>query len=200
MFKRVHGLSILLAMGLLHVSVYAQSDSGTLVLDLKPFVSKVKLKKKVQQQLEAGGIEWGVDREQLVISFVSKKFVDFELPTFTRYGTQISLDLEPGSYRVTCIGFVPEGGLSAEKLLRKGAYFNLDILSFEIRSDEVTTLEILPIIDKQHTFFVNWFLPALVTKLVENGQVTAEIVINERTETSIPWGDYSGPLKFASAP
>jgi len=166
------------------------------VVDVKQFTSEVKLKEKIENQLKTGGIEWGVAEGQLVVSLVNKRFIRFELPNLTRYGTSKNLDLEPGTYRLTCVGFIPEGGLSVEKALKKGAYFNLDIQTFDVVAGKTTTIEVHPTIQKKSTFFVKFFTPELLVRVIEEGAVKTERVINERTDASIAWEDYNGTLKF----
>jgi hypothetical protein len=167
---------------------------GTLVVDVKPFQSEVELKPKVEQQLKSGGFEWGVASGRMVVTLLNKRFVKAEVPNFTRYGESKTLDLDPGTYNVTCIGFLPEGGFSMEKALSKGAYFNVDVLTFEIRAGETTTLEVLPAITKESTFFIKFFLPQLLVRVA--GSQDPGIVINARTDKSVAWDDYQGDLKF----
>jgi hypothetical protein len=168
--------------------------SGTLVVDVKPFQSEVELKPKVEAQLKSGGLEWGVADGRMVVTLLNKRFVKVDVPNFTRYGESRTLELEPGTYRLDCIGFLPEGGFSMEKALSKGAYFNLDTLAFEIRAGETTTVEILPSITKESTFFIKFFLPQLQVKVA--GSPDPAVVINARTDQSIAWDDYHGDLKF----
>jgi hypothetical protein len=167
---------------------------GTLVFDVKPFQSEVELKPKVEQQLKSGGFDWGVANGRMVISLLNKRFVKFELPNFTRYGESKTLDLDAGTYSVTCIGFLPEGGFSMEKALSKGAFFNVDVLKFEIKAGETTTLEVLPAITKESSFFVKFFLPRLLVRVA--GSPDPGVVINTRTDQSVAWDDYQGDLKF----
>jgi len=190
------GVSALMITGLWSLSAWAQDARGSLVFEVKPFTSEIKLKEKVEKQLKTSGVEWGVAEGQMVVSLLAKKFIKFDLPNLTRYGESKSLELEPGAYRITCIGFVPEGGMSVEGMLKKGAYFNNDILTFEVVAGKQTTIEVSPTIQKKSTFFIKFFTPELVVKVIEDGVVKREGVINERTDASIAWDDYQGPLKF----
>ena len=187
---------VALLTGLWSASLRAQESRGTLVMDVKPFTSEIELKEKVEKQLKSGGLEWGVAEGQLVVSMVSKRYIKFELPYLTRYGESKSVDLEPGTYKITCAGFLPEGGMSVEKALKKGAYFNLDVLTFDVVAGKTTTLEVHPKIQKKSTFFVKFFVPELSVKVIEDGAAKGESVINERTDKSIAWDDYNGPIKF----
>jgi hypothetical protein len=196
MSNRLGACIVALTIGLGGRVLLAQDGPGTLVVDVKPFTSEVELKEKVETQLKAGGLEWGAAEGQVVIPLVPKKFINFDLPYLTRYGQKRSVELQPGTYRLTCVGFVPEGGLSVEKVLKKGAYFNLDLLTFEVEAGKTTVIEVQPTIHKKSTFFVKFFIPELLVRLIQDGVVKAERVINERTEQSIPWEQYKGPLKF----
>jgi hypothetical protein len=174
----------------------AQAATGTLVFDVKPFTSAVKLKEKIENRLKTGGIEWGAADGQLVITTVNKRFIRFDLPHMTRYGESKTLELAPGTYTLHAPSFIPEGGLSVEKALAKGAFFNMDLLTFEIAEGKSTTLEVHPTIQSESTFLLKFYMPQLLVKLVEDGVVRQELVINERTDKSIAWNDYHGPLKF----
>ncbi len=83
-----------------------------------------------------------------------------------------------------------------KKALKKGAYFNLDIQTFDVVAGKTTTIEVHPTIQKKSTFFVKFFTPGLLVRVIEEGAVKTERVINERTDASIAWEDYNGPLKF----
>ena len=196
MSKGLRACVVALMTGLWSLSLWAQETRGVVIFDVKAFTSEVKLKEKIENQLKTGGIEWGVAEGQLVVSLVNKRFIRFELPNLTRYGESKNLELEPGTYRLTCVGFVPEGGLSVEKALKKGAYFNLDVQTFEVVAGKTTTIEVHPTIQKKSTFFVKFFTPELLVRVSEEGAAKKEGVINERTDASIAWDDYKGPLKF----
>lgn len=196
MRKGLRILAFALLTGWWSLSLVAQEARGTLVFDVKPFTSEIELKEKIESQLKSGGLEWGVADGQLVVSMVNKRFVRFDLSNFTRYGESKTLELAPGTYRLTCIGFVPEGGMSAEKALRKGAYFNLDIRTFDVVAGKTTTIEVHPKIQKNSVFLTKFYVPELLVKVIEDGETRAEGVISARTEASVPWEDYNGPLKF----
>lgn len=196
LMTKLRGVFVFALAGLLSISSGAQEARGTLIFDLKPFTSEVELKEKVEKQLKSGGLEWGTAAGQMVVSMVSKQYIRFDLSNFTRYGEKKTLEVGAGEYRITCAGFVPEGGLSIEKVLKKGAYFNVDILTFTVKPGGTTTIEVHPTIRKERTFFLKFFLPELLVKVDEDGTITGQKVINERTDASIAWDDYKGPLKF----
>ena len=180
----------------LNLGVNCQDSQGTLSLKIKPFVSDIKLSKKTLNQLESGALEWGVSGNQFVTTLANKRFLDFDFPYMNRYGTSKEIKLKPGRYEITCVGFIYNGGLSIDKVLKKGAFFNLDILSFEIFEDKTTVLEISPNIEKSRSLFLKVYSPDLLLKIIENDQVKIEKSISQKYETSINWNDYDGPLKF----
>lgn len=177
-------------------SLYSQDSEGTLILKINPFVSDIKLRKKILKQLEIGALEWGISGNQFVTTLANKGFLNFDFPYMNRYGTSKKIKLKSGRYDITCVGFIYNGGSSTEKVLKKGAFFNLDILSFEIFEDKTTVLEITPNIEKSKTLFLKVYLPDLLLKIVENNQFKIEKSISQKYETSINWNDYDGPLKF----
>jgi len=174
----------------------AQQAMGTLVFDVKSFTSEVPLKPKVQRQLETGGIDWGVKDGQVVVTLVNKRFIDFDISHMTRYGKSESLQLPAGEYRLTGIGIEMHTSFSVDKVLAKGAYFNQDVVTFRIEEGKTTTLTIRPIIQKDMTFLIKWYLPALMTSVTTESGSTEEKAINLRGPTSIAWPAYNGPLKF----
>jgi hypothetical protein len=177
-------------------SALAQGVTGKLVFDVKAFTSEIDLRPKIEQQLKSGGLEWGVVSNQLVVTLVNKRFIGADIPNLTRYGDRKELDLPPGEYTLTCVGLIPEGGLSVEKVLDKGAYFNLDVLRFTIAAGKTTVLEVYPVIRKHNTFFLKFFIPEIEVKVIADGTPAGDGVINTRGDSSVPWTEYNGPLKF----
>jgi len=171
---------------------------GKLVFELKPFTSEVPLKPKIEAQLKSGGIEWGVKDGQLVVAVLNKRFLDFDISHMTRYGQSETLDLPAGEYRVTCVGLEMHTAFSVEKVLAKGGFFNENVVTFKIEPGKTTTLSINPIIRKDMTFLIEWYMPALMTSVVTEAGNTEEKAINVRGPNSIAWPAYSGPLKFVA--
>ena len=174
----------------------AETPTGTLMVDIAPFTSEITLKKKVQAQLESGSIEWGQANNRVVFTMVNKRFVNFDLPEFTRYGSQKSLELPAGDYTITCIGLVFHTAFSPEKVLGKGGYFNENVMTVHVDAGKTTTLKIEPIIRKQATFFLSFFVPELLASTIVEGTESPQISLNAQTDHSIKWDDYSGDLKF----
>lgn len=193
-------LASLLALALA-LPAAAQEATGSLLVQIKPFTSEVKLKKKVLAQLESGAIEWGIEDDLLVFTMVNKRFIDFNVNHMTRYGQDETIELAPGDYRITGIGLEMVTAFSPEKVLEKGAFLNEDVLSFRIEAGKTTTISINPIIRGDMTFLVKWYMPALMTRITHEGEAEGpEVAVNLRTGASLAWKDYSGPLKFSAKP
>jgi hypothetical protein len=196
MTKRAIPLLSVLAAGLATALAQGDEPRGSVAFDVKPFTSQVELEEKVRNELASGGIKWGAQDGQLVVSMVNPRFIHFDLPYVTGYGNRREIELPPGVYRLSCVGYIAEGGFSIEKALRKGAYFNLDVLSFRVAAGKTTVLEVEPRVRAHSEAFVKYVLPELLVKVTEDGVAGAEAVINERTGTSVPWDNYEGALKL----
>lgn len=176
----------------------AQQETGKLVVDVGPFTSEKELPRKVDKQLRNGGLEWGVKDGLVVFTMVAKQFIDYPINHMTRYGQSETLDLPAGDYRITGIGLEMTTAFSVQKILDKGAFVNEDVMSFRIEPGQTTTLHIKPVIYKDATFAVNFWMPTLVASVETAGDVAAETALNKRTDKSIPWPAYHGPLKFVA--
>ena len=172
--------------------------TGTLTLEVKPFNSEKPLPKKVDKQLRNGGLEWGVKDGQVVFTLVGKQFLDFPINHMTRYGQSESLALPAGDYRVTGVGLEMTTSFSAQKALEKGAFFNENVASFRIEPGKTTTLSINPVIYKDATFAVNFWMPTLMASVRSDAGNSEETALNKRSPTSIAWPNYHGPLKFVA--
>jgi hypothetical protein len=176
----------------------APAATGTLVVDIQPFTSETELPKKVSKQLANGGLEWGIKDNLVVFTMVGKQFVDFPINHMTRYGQNESLQLPAGEYRITGIGLEMSTGFSVQKILDKGAYVNENVMSFTIEAGKTTTLSIKPVIYKDKTFAVNFWMPTLVASTRTEAGTSTETQINTRGAASIAWPAYTGPLKFVA--
>lgn len=203
MKTRLLGLSwTLLAFALFGAPLCAQDPQpGTLAFDLKSYSSAVKLDENIKKQLQHAGPDWGMVDDALVVSLVNKKYVKAELPYLTRYGEQKVLQVRPGEYKITCIGYIFRStSRDVDKELAASAFFNIAVLKFNVLPGKTTILEILPTMQKQSksSFLVSlkMFMPDLKLKVIEDGVVKAEGVISQKTSSSVAWNDYTGPLKF----
>ena len=169
---------------------------GTLAINVAPFTSEVKLKDKIRKQLEGGGMEWGYANNRLVVTSVNKQFVGPVIDHLTRFGTNASLNLPAGDYQISCVGMLYDGGLSVEKVLSKGAFFNENVLAFHIADGKTTTLDIKPTIRASSGFFLKLFMPEYLATATLDGAASPEVSLNSRNEKSVAWDDYHGDLKF----
>lgn len=176
----------------------AQQDGGTLVVDVAQFSSEKELPKKIDTQLRSGGVEWGVKDGLLVFSMVAKQFIDFPINHMTRYGQSETLALPAGEYRITSIGLEMNTAFSVQKVLDKGAFVNENVMTFRVEPGQTTTLHIKPVIHKDATFAVNFWMPTLMASTDTPTGAGAATALNERGETSITWPMYKGPLKFVA--
>jgi hypothetical protein len=157
-----------------------------------------ELKERIEKQLKSGGLEWGVVGNELVVTLVNKRFINAEIPNLTRYGEREEIQLPAGQYTLTCVGLIPEGGLSVDKVLSKGAYFNEDVLSFTIEPGETTVLQVSSVIRKENTFLLKFFVPEVSVNVIANDVEFGAMPMNLRGDASSAWDDYFGPLKFVA--
>ncbi|MBP3984548.1 hypothetical protein J5837_08910 [Pseudoxanthomonas helianthi] len=199
MRNMLQGAIAVVALAFCHAAI-AQEAPGTLVVDVQAFTSEKELPKKVDKQLRNGGLEWGVKDGQVVFTMVAKQFIDFPVNHLTRYGQSESLALPAGEYRVTGIGLEMTTAFSVQKILDRGAFVNEDAMSFTIEAGKTTTLSIKPVIYKDATFAVNFWMPTLMASAKTEGatEATPETALNRRGTSSIAWPQYNGPLKFVA--
>lgn len=178
----------------------AQDGMGTLVVDVQAFTSEKELPKKVDKQLRNGGLEWGVKDGRVVFTMVAKQFIDFPINHMTRYGQSESLALPAGEYRITGIGLEMTTAFSVQKILDRGAFVNEDVLGFTIEPGKTTTLSIKPVIYRDATFALNFWMPTLQASVKPESvaEATPEKALNRREATSIAWPQYQGSLKFVA--
>ena len=199
MRNMLQGAIAMVALAFCHTAI-AQEAQGTLVVDVQAFTSEKELPKKVDKQLRNGGLEWGVKDGQVVFTMVAKQFIDFPINHLTRYGQSESLALPAGEYRVTGIGLEMTTAFSVQKILDRGAFVNEDAMSFTIEAGKTTTLSIKPVIYKDATFAVNFWMPTLMASAKTEGatEATPETALNRRGTSSIARPQYNGPLKFVA--
>ena len=186
----------LLVLGMGMVARAEAPKTGTLEVVVQEFTSEITLKKKVEKTLKSGGIEWGAKDGHIVFTMVNKRFVNFDIPHFTRYGSTQTIELPEGEYSLTGIGIKPVTAFSPEKFLEKGAYFNEGIMRVRVVGGEKTTLTVRPVIRKNSTLLLKFFIPELLTTSTIGGETSEEISIVARHESSVDWPDYQGSLKF----
>lgn len=191
------GAMLVLALAFSHAAT-AQENTGTLVVNIQQFTSEKPLPKKVDKQLKNGGLEWGVKDDLVVFTMVNKQFIDYPINHMTRYGQSETLTLPAGEYRVTGIGLELSAGFNVQKILDRGAFVNENVMAFRIEPGKTTTININPVIYKDAAFVVNFWVPTLMASVQSEGGATDATALNTRTEASIGWPQYTGPLKFVA--
>jgi hypothetical protein len=148
--------------------------------------------------LQSGMLEWGIRDRQLVFTMVNKRFLDFPVDHSTRFGQSEQLTLPAGEYRITGVGLEMSTSFSVEKVLERGAFFNEDVVTFSVEPGKTTTLTIRPVIKIDRTFAVNFWMPSMMTSIDDGSGPTSEVALNDRNDKSVPWPQYTGPLKFVA--
>ncbi|MGA2898418.1 MAG: hypothetical protein ABSE27_12605 [Acidobacteriaceae bacterium] len=181
-------------------------QTGTLVFDMKNFTfgEKVsaKAQKQIQKELKHGGTHWGMVDRTLLIPMVNDSLVKVDGLSLTRFGDLKKLELAPGDYTITCIGYEFAGNSTdMDKVLSKNAFFNLDVLKFTIEPGKTTTIEVSLNYEPQSAWFrlarETMYVPDVAVRVLQDGtQVGEAMVVSRRTEKSVAWDDYHGPLKF----
>jgi hypothetical protein len=69
------------------------------------------------------------------------------------------------------------------------------VLHFAIKEGETTVLEAQTTIRKRRAALMPIYFRDILVTVLERGAPVAEAVINTRTDSSIAWRDYRGPLK-----
>ncbi len=98
-------LRTLLAAALLSGSFacLAQTATGTLVMEVDKLQSEVPLSKELQELIRTGGVDWGIKGNELVLTVVDTRYLDFDYGFTTRYGYRHALQLPVGTYRITAV-------------------------------------------------------------------------------------------------
>lgn len=141
-------------------------------------------------------LEWGIRDRMLVFTLVNRRFLDFPIDHSTRYGSSEQLSLAAGEYSITGVGLEMSTGFNPEKILERGAFFNENIVTFRIEPGKTTTLSINPIIRIDRTFAINFWMPSMMAAVNSGEGTTTPIALNDRSDASVPWPQYNGPLKF----
>jgi hypothetical protein len=197
MKNRFIGLLVVLFVAFNSTSAIAQQVNGKLTVDIQLFTSEVKLKPKIETILKAGGLEWGAKDGNVVFTMVNKRFVNFDIQNYTAYGKQTTIDLPAGDYAISGVGLIPSTAFSPDKILAKGGYFNEKIMTIRIEADKTSVIKIRPVIQKNDTLFMKFFMPDLfATTITPEGVASPEVSIVAKNEKSLPWASYTGFLKL----
>jgi len=175
--------------------VAAPARTGTLIVDVEPYTSAKRLSRKVVRQLDSATLEWGVRDREVVFSLLGTRFVDFPLDHSMRYGQKESLALPAGEYRVTGVGLEMTTSYTADLLVKRGAFVNEDVLTFRIEPGRTTTLAISPVMQRDITFNIDFWMPTMMASIRTEEGETQEVALNARGPASVAWPAYDGPLK-----
>ena len=180
------------------INANSQKQSGILIIKVLNYKSDVKLKDEVEWKLKRSGISWYVKDSSLIITQINPQYIAIDSVKHTQCGSEIKIERPVGTYAISCIGYIlSKSSKNVQKVLSTSAFFNMNVLKFNILPNKITEITFLPIIQKHKTFLVDSFSPDIHVKIVEDGKVVMEdYQINTRTEASIAWDDYKGPLKF----
>jgi hypothetical protein len=156
----------------------------------------------LDKALEHEGIPWGMLDNTVLISQVNRKNIKADIPYLTRFGKQKSLEVQPGQYTITCIGYeFKSTAKDLDKVLAKSAVFNIDVVKFTILPGKTTTLEVFNTYtaesQRRALSKFTMAIPETKVRVLEDGiPIGEDVVISRRTDKSVAWDDYHGPLKF----
>ena len=197
-------LRTLLAAALLSGSFacLAQTATGTLVMEVDKLQSEVPLSKELQELIRTGGVDWGIKGNELVLTVVDTRYLDFDYGFTTRYGYRHALQLPVGTYRVTAVSREPRRSYSEQRLLERATFLNRNVASFTVEAGKTITVQVAPVIMDEEALNPAVFIPTLFANVsdaggtVGGGAAPRPKAITLRDESSTAWPDYHGPLKF----
>ncbi|WP_315386536.1 hypothetical protein [uncultured Stenotrophomonas sp.] len=195
---------ILLAAVLLPASgaCLAQVATGTLVMQVEKLQSEVPLTKDVQELIPTGGVDWGIKGNQLVLTVVDTRYLEFDYGFTTRYGYQHALQLPVGTYQLTAVSREPRRSFSEQRLLDRATYVNRNITSFKVEAGKTTTVNVAPVIMDEDALHPAMYIPTLLARVADasdeapGSKPRRPIAVTLRDRDSIAWPDYHGPIKF----
>lgn len=197
-------LRTLLAAALLSDSFacLAQSATGTLVMEVDKLQSEVPLSKELQELIRTGGVDWGIKGNELVLTVVDTRYLDFDYGFTTRYGYRHALQLPVGTYRITAVSREPRRSYSEQRLLDRATFVNRNVASFTVEAGKTTTLQVAPVIMDEDALNPAVFIPTLFAGVsapsadAVDGTIPKRKAVTLRDNTSTAWPDYRGPVKF----
>jgi len=197
-------LRTLLAAALLSGSFacLAQAATGTLVMEVDKLQSEVPLSKDLQELIRTGGVDWGIKGNELVLTVVDTRYLDFDYGFTTRYGYRHALQLPVGTYRITAVSREPRRSYSEQRLLDRATFVNRNVASFTIEAGKTVTLQVGPVILDEDALNPAVFIPTLFAGVssadgeAPGGAAPRRKAVTLRDNTSTAWPDYRGPIKF----
>ena len=177
-------------------------QSGTLVLHLMNYTSDTNIPKNNRKALEHSGIQWGMSENTLLISFVAQNFIKAEIPYITRFGEQRTLELKPGRYTITCIGY-QFNSTSSDRIRLSRSPLSLITTSSRLmccRARQPRSRSIrITLLSRSGAFGQSSNCSSRNSKYAcsrMGHRQGDDLVVNRRTDKSVAWDDYHGPLKF----
>lgn len=197
-------LRTLLAAALLSGSFacLAQAATGTLVMEVDKLQSEVPLSKDLQELIRTGGVDWGIKGNELVLTVVDTRYLDFDYGFTTRYGYRHALQLPVGTYRITAVSREPRRSYSEQRLLDRATFVNRNVASFTIEAGKTVTVQVGPVILDEDALNPAVFIPTLFAGVssadgeAPGGAAPRRKAVTLRDNTSTAWPDYRGPIKF----
>lgn len=197
-------LRTLLAAALLSGSFacVAETATGTLVMEVDKLQSEVPLSKDLQELIRTGGVDWGIKGNELVLTVVDTRYLDFDYGFTTRYGYRHALQLPVGTYRITAVSREPRRSYSEQRLLDRATFVNRNVASFTIEAGKTVTLQVGPVILDEDALNPAVFIPTLFAGVSSadgeppGGAAPRRKAVTLRDNTSTAWPDYRGPIKF----
>lgn len=197
-------LRTLLAAALLSGSFacLAQTATGTLVMEVDKLQSEVPLSKDLQELIRTGGVDWGIKGNELVLTVVDTRYLDFDYGFTTRYGYRHALQLPVGTYRITAVSREPRRSYSEQRLLDRATFVNRNVASFTIEAGKTVTVRVGPVIMDEDALNPAVFIPTLFASVssadgdAPGGAAPRRKAVTLRDNTSTAWPDYRGPIKF----
>ncbi|AOA73331.1 hypothetical protein [Stenotrophomonas rhizophila] len=197
-------LRTLLAAALLSGSFacLAQTATGTLVMEVDKLQSEVPLSKELQELIRTGGVDWGIKGNELVLTVVDTRYLDFDYGFTTRYGYRHALQLPVGNYRITAVSREPRRSYSEQRLLDRATFVNRNVASFTIEAGKTVTVQVGPVIMDEDALNPAVFIPTLFASVssadggAPGGAAPRRKAVTLRDNSSTAWPDYRGPIKF----
>jgi hypothetical protein len=197
-------LRTLLAAALLSGSFacLAQTATGTLVMEVDKLQSEVPLSKDLQELIRTGGVDWGIKGNELVLTVVDTRYLDFDYGFTTRYGYRHALQLPVGTYRITAVSREPRRSYSEQRLLDRATFVNRNVASFTIEAGKTVTVRVGPVIMDEDALNPAVFIPTLFASVssadgdAPGGAAPRRKAVTLRDNSSTAWPDYRGPIKF----
>jgi len=180
----------------------AQAATGTLVMEVDKLQSEVPLSKDLQELIRTGGVDWGIKGNELVLTVVDTRYLDFDYGFTTRYGYRHALQLPVGTYRITAVSREPRRSYSEQRLLDRATFVNRNVASFTIEAGKTVTVRVGPVIMDEDALNPAVFIPTLFASVssadggAPGGAAPRRKAVTLRDNSSTAWPDYRGPIKF----